>query len=130
MSKRLQQWRSYTVSKTQAFWIGAGCVLGTLIIGFTAGGWVTAGEAKSMADRAAGEARSELAVAVCVDQFLEGQDAAAHLAKLKKAVWYDRAVLVREGAWATMPDRKDPNHEVAERCAEKLTNVPWAGAAR
>ena len=130
MSKLLQRWRNSTLSTNQAFWIGAGCVLGTLIIGFTAGGWVTAGEAKSLADRAAGEARSELAVAVCIDHFLHDKDAAEHLATLKKEVWHERAAFVKDGPWATMPDRKDASNVVAERCAEKLANVSWVGAAK
>lgn len=115
-----QQWEEYRPTKTQAFWLAAAAVAGTLILGFGPAGWVTGGTAQERIDEAAASARHELAAAVCVQQFMARADAAATLVKLKEAGWWDRNELVAKGGWATMPDRKEPNPAVASMCAERL----------
>jgi hypothetical protein len=62
------------------FWIAAGCVVATLILGFGIGGWVTAGTAQEMVSQARADARHQLAAAVCVEDFMgcrERRDAPA-----------------------------------------------------
>jgi len=124
-----QRWEDYRPSKTATFWLVAGAIVATLIIGFGPGGWVTAGSAKKMVDEAAASARHELAAAVCVEEFMEAANASARLAKLNAASWYERGELLSSAGWATMPDREEPNSVVASLCASKLSEMkaPEAG---
>jgi hypothetical protein len=119
--ERLQQrWADYRPTKTHTFWIAAGCVAATLVLGFGPFGWVSGGTAHKRIDEAASNARQELATAVCVEEFMQAKDANATLAKIMEASWYERGELVAKGGWATMPDRKEPNSIVATMCAAQL----------
>lgn len=115
-----QRWEDYRPTKTHTFWIAAGCVVATLILGFGPGGWVSGGTAQKRIDEAATEARQKLATAVCVEEFMRAKDANARLARLMQAGWYERSEFVAKGGWATMPDRKEPNSAVATMCAAEL----------
>jgi len=119
----MERWDDYQVTKTQAFWLAAACVAATLILGFTAGGWVTGGSAQEQVAEAATNARHELATAVCVKRFMRAADAASRLEKLKQAMWHERDELISAGGWATMPDRKEPNIVLAELCASELAEL-------
>lgn len=115
-----QRWQDYQPTKTQAFWFAAACVAAALVLGFGPGGWVSAGTAQKRVDEAATSSRQQLAAAVCAEEFMSAKNAAAQLAKLVKAGWYQRGELVAQGGWATMPDRKEPNSDVATMCADRL----------
>jgi hypothetical protein len=118
-----QRWDDYRLTKTQAFWLAAGAVVATLIVGFAGAGWVTAGSAQKMVSEAATNSRHELATAICVEEFMAAADAKARLAKLSDASWYNRSEIVAMGGFATMPDRKEPNSVVATLCAGKLSEL-------
>lgn len=118
-----QRWEDYRPTKTLAFWLVAGAIVATLIIGFGPGGWVTGGSAKKMVDEAATSARHELAAAVCVEEFMGAENASTRLAKLNEASWYERGELLSKAGWATMPDRQEPNSVVATLCASKLSEM-------
>ncbi len=118
-----QRWDDYRLTKTQAFWLAAGSVVATLVIGFGMAGWVTGGSAQKQVSEAATNARQELATVICVEEFMAQADAKARLAKLSDASWYERGEIVAKGGWATMPDRKDPNSVVATLCAGKLAEL-------
>lgn len=119
----MDRWDDYQVTKTQTFWFAAACVAATLVLGFTAGGWVTGGTAGERIAEAATNARHELATAVCVKRFMQAADAAPRLEKLKQAIWHERDELVSAGGWATMPDRKEPSIVLAELCASELAEL-------
>ena len=85
-----QRWQAYRPSKASLFWSSLGCVAAVVILGFTWGGWVTGRTATEMADKAAKEARAELAATVCVQRFLDASDARAQLASLKKTNTWQR----------------------------------------
>jgi hypothetical protein len=118
-----QRWDDYRLTKAQAFWLAAGSVVATLIVGFGMAGWVTGGSAQQRVAEATTHSRQELATAVCVDEFMAAENAAPRLAKLSDASWYDRSELIAKGGWATMPDRKEPNSTVAALCAGKLAEM-------
>ena len=61
-----QRFEDYHPSKTVLFWSCAGCIVATMIVGFTWAGWVTGGSAKEMVTDAADQARAEVAAAICV----------------------------------------------------------------
>ena len=48
-----KRWEDYQASKTFVFWACAGCIVATMIIGFTWGGWVTGSTAERMATQGA-----------------------------------------------------------------------------
>ena len=118
-----QRWDDYRLTKTQAFWLAAGSVAATLVVGFGMAGWVSAGSAQKQVMEAATTARHELATAICVEEFMAQADAKARLAKLGEASWYDRGEMVAKGGWATMPDRQEANSVVATLCAGKLAEM-------
>ena len=59
-----QRFADYRPSKTVLFWSCAGCVVATMILGFTWGGWVTGGTAGELAEDAATQARAQVAATV------------------------------------------------------------------
>jgi len=91
------------------------------IIGFTWGGWLTAGAAHKMASD---QARMEVVAAlvpICLQQFKQDPQAATTLAKLEKAgSEYERTNMLMSTGWATIPGSSDPNRGVASACMEKL----------
>jgi hypothetical protein len=119
MSQRFEDWHP---SKTVLFWACAGCIVATMIVGFTWGGWVTGGTAEEMVEDAAGQGRAEVAAAVCVENFMQGADAGTQLASLKdtRSSW-QRENFVEEGGWATIAGEE--YDAAAELCAEQLIEM-------
>jgi hypothetical protein len=115
-----QRWEKLQATKTQTFWACAMCVVATLVIGFTWGGWVTGGTATEMAATAATEARSQLAANVCVEQFAKGPDAKTQLAALKGSDSWKRDSFIEAGGWATMAGMDKPVEGAANLCAQQL----------
>jgi hypothetical protein len=115
-----ERWEDYQASKTVVFWACAVCIVATLFIGFTWGGWVTGGTAGRMAAQAATDARADLAAAVCVSRFEAGSDAATNLATLKASDSWNRGDYLEKGGWATLAGMKEPVDGAANLCAERL----------
>ena len=88
------------------FWSLAACIVATVVVGFTWGGWITGGTATTMATDAATAARTQLAAAVCISRLQAGPDASAQLVALKKTDSYERGDLNQKDGWATMPGVK------------------------
>jgi hypothetical protein len=125
-----QRWESYRPSKAAWFWSCVTCVIATLVVGFTAGGWMTANGAAQMADTAADAARDKLVAAICVSRFESSADASAQLAMLKKAATWDRDYFIQKGGWVTVPGSKEPVAGAADLCVKQLLTaaVPPATA--
>ena len=113
----------YRPTKAGALWFGAGCAAATLVLGFGAAGWVTGGTAHTMAEEAAYNAKVEVGVAHCVDEFMQADSARARLEQLKKASWYERDELVANAGFATLPGEDTANIAVATQCAGKLAEM-------
>ena len=114
-----QRFQDYRPSKTALFWSCAGCVVATMIVGFTWGGWVTGGTADEMVEQAATEARAQVASTICVDKFMAAADARAQLASLKDAgSSWRRENFIEDGGWATVSG--EDYDDAAELCAEQL----------
>lgn len=101
-----------------------GAVAGAIalaIVGFTWGGWMTAGQANKVASS---QARMEVVAAlvpICLEQFKQDPQAATTLAELEKASSnYERTNMLMSTGWATIPGSSDPNRNVASACVEKL----------
>lgn len=132
MSELLQRWENFQPTKVQIFWVCVAAVAAILFGGFGLGGWTTAGKAQQMASDAGETARRDLAIAVCVEEFMHTADAGARMKKLQGASFYERGDLIAAGGFATMPDRKEPDSAVAAQCALALeqAKAPPANAKR
>lgn len=102
----------------------AGAIVVT-VIGFTAGGWMTGGSAKKMAEQSASSAMVAALVPICVNQFQKTIDAPVKQAELVKVNSYDQAAYVQKAGWATMPgsDKSDP--VVARTCAGMISGLKY-----
>ena len=119
MSQRFEEWRP---TKAVLFWSCAGCIVATMIVGFTWGGWVTGGTAEEMVEDAVEQGRAEVAAAVCVENFMQDADARTQLASLKetRSAW-QRTNLIRGGGWATIAGQE--HADGAKLCAERLLDM-------
>lgn len=91
------------------------------VVGFSWGGWMTAGKAEEMASRLAGLEVIAALVPICVAQSNDDPQLVETLAKLKDANTYLRRDMLMETGWATMPGSSDPNGDVARACVDKLS---------
>jgi hypothetical protein len=138
-----QRFEQYQPSKTALVWACAGSVVVALVVGFTWGGWVTGGNAQSMAEQSAAQARQEVAAVVCVDRFMAAPDMRAQLTALKEMDRsYQRGKFVEDGGWAILPvsggaepimpvSSSSDQRKAAGLCAEELAkrDIPVAGTA-
>lgn len=115
-----QRWERYRPSKSALFWSCVACVIATLIIGFTAGGWTTSSAAAKMAKASADSERDKLVAQICVNRFESSTDASAQLAMLKKAATWDRNALIEKGGWVTLPGTQEPVTSAADLCVKQL----------
>ncbi len=100
---------------------GAACgAVALAVIGFSWGGWVTGGTARTMAaDQSKAEVVTALSL-ICVDQSKRDPQLAERVALLKAASSYERGDLVMKNGWATMPGTTEGNRLVAIACADKV----------
>ena len=115
-----QRWNDYKASKGTLAWACVAGIVGTAIVGFTWGGWVTGGKAQTMATAAADDARSELVASLCVDRFNAGQNVAAQMEELKKTQSWSRRDFIEKGGWVAVPGKPMPTRQAATRCADQL----------
>lgn len=117
------RWDAFQPTKVGSFWALVFTVIGTMILGFGAAGWTTAGSAQEMADNAAENARAQLAGAICVEKFLASENAQANLADFKTIDYsFKRREFVQEGGWAMMPGdtASTSARAAANQCATAL----------
>jgi hypothetical protein len=124
-----KRWDNYKASKTQVFWACALSVVGTLIIGFTWGGWVTGGTLNQRSAQAASEARAQLVATMCVERFGKAADATARLATLKTTSSWAQDRFLEEGGWVTPPGSANAVSGAAAICVRQLIEAAPAKAA-
>jgi hypothetical protein len=115
-----QRFDQYQPSKTLWFWSAVGAAVLTVIVGFTAGGWTTAGTAAEMAKTSAIKARAELVANLCVEKFVTASNASQNLAKLKETSSYQRDSFISDGGWVKLAGMKRDTPGAADLCADKL----------
>jgi hypothetical protein len=98
----------------------AGGAVALAILGFTWGGWVTAGSAKALADARSSEAVVAALAPVCVANFRLDKDATAQLVELKKARSWEHASFVEKHGWSTIPGMKSTDSVMSRACAELI----------
>lgn len=113
-------------ANTETFLWGAGAGAVVLaIIGFTLGGWMTAGTAQERIRASAQQAIVASLTPICVAQFRKDPKAKAGLAALKQTDSWKQAGYVSEAGWAKMPGSKDEaDSDVAQACADVLLKLP------
>lgn len=117
------RWSNYRPTKGVWFGSCAACVVATLIVGFSWGGWVTESTAEEQVASATEEARAMLAADICQYRFLESPDAAVQLAALKEADSWKRDSLIEDAGWVTFASMEGPVDGAGELCADRLAEM-------
>ena len=118
-----QRWNAVQLSKSSIFWISLAMIAGTMLVGFTWGGWVTGNTAQRTATTMANDAVVQRLSSICVAQFQQDPAKDEKLAELMAASSYQRGNYVKEQGWATMPGEEKPETKVADACAKLLVQV-------
>jgi len=94
-----------------------------LVIGFNWGGWVTESTAKRMAEEAEQDGRAALAASICVDRFMEAENAREELASLKDTSVWQRDDFIADGGWVTVAGVESSIPGAADECAQRLAEM-------
>jgi hypothetical protein len=96
----------------------------TIFVGFYWGGWSLGSTAIKLADERANAAVVSALAPICVEKFLQNNDAKANLAVLQQisSTW-EQGQYLEKGGWATQPGATSPDYHLARACAEKLIQV-------
>jgi hypothetical protein len=102
-------------------WGFAGGAIAAAIVGFSWGGWVTAGTAEAAAAQRSNAAVVAALAPVCVEKFQTGAGV-DKLTAFKKAETWTQGEFVEKGGWAASPGVKAPDQvtAVARACAVLL----------
>jgi hypothetical protein len=115
-----QRWSEARPTKTAVFFSWVACVVVTMIIGFTWGGWVRGSTARSMAEDTI---VSRLAP-ICVVQFNRDPRKEQKLQELTATSTWQAGDYVTKQGWATMPGENEAASRVADECARLLMVKP------
>ena len=98
----------------------------TMIVGFSWGGWTTAGTARQVAIQQADAAVMTALVPICVasEKADLGRKKLAELTAITSS--YEQTEFVMKAGWATFPGQTDANRAVAEACAAALLKTAAA----
>jgi hypothetical protein len=111
------------------FWSCVSAVILTIVVGFWAGGWTTAGSAQRMAKDAADKARAELVADACVKNFVNGSDFQSRLVAFKDVDSWKRAGVLEEKGWVTLAGMEKPLSAAAKLCADELAKIEASDAS-
>ena len=103
-----------------------GAVGGAIVItiaGFSWLGWVTGGTAQQEATEMADAAVNDRLAKICVYQFGKDPEKDLKLEELKGKSSWNRGDYLKNQGWGTMPGEEEPDHGVAEKCAELLMEI-------
>jgi alpha/beta superfamily hydrolase len=109
--------------RTEPFlWGAAAGAVALAVIGFSWGGWTTAGKAQVAARTQVDDAVVAALAPVCVERFQRAGDAPAKLVALKAVSDYERSTFIEKGGWAgvAVKDMPDRVSAVARACATLL----------
>lgn len=106
-----------------ALWGIAGGAVALAIVGFSWGGWVTAGKAESAAQIRVDDAVVGALAPVCVENFQRTGEASANLVALRKVDTWSQGEFVEKGGWAAVPGKHSSERlsAVAKACAVLLS---------
>ncbi len=97
-----------------------GGAIAVSILGFTWGGWITSGNAQSMARNLAPDEVTLAMVPVCLNTSATDPDRTEKLAILQDASGFSRRNTMMDTGWATHPGSDTPNRDLADVCLARL----------
>ena len=115
-----QRWSAARPPKTIVFWSCVASAVVTMIIGFTWGGWVTGGTARSMAAVTGEDAVVKRLAPICIVRFTQDPSKDHKLKEVKDTDTWQRGDYVKKQGWATMPGEREPDGRVADECVKLL----------
>lgn len=104
----------------------SGAVAGAValaFVGFTWGGWTTAGAAKDMARKDSLAAIAAALTPYCLERSASDPNSIALIAELKAASSFQRRGMVEKAGWATPLGMDKPNIELAQACQLALAEA-------
>ncbi|MDH5286895.1 MAG: hypothetical protein OEX23_09715 [Betaproteobacteria bacterium] len=113
---------NFPVETKPALWGFVGGAAAMAFVGFTWGGWVTAGKAELQSKQREDAAVIATLAPQCVARFQSSADVAGNLIALKKADSWAQGELVEKGGWATAPGSTPTGQvtQIARACAALL----------
>lgn len=87
-----------------------------MVIGFSWGGWSTAGATQKISENAVLSNQA----AICVAQYIKEPNSSEKMQAFEKIEGYQRYEFIEKGGWDKMPGQKEAGYGVARACAEKL----------
>ena len=93
------------------------------IVGFSWLGWVLESTAQLEAKQSAKKSVNDRLAKICVYQFGKDPEKDLKLKELKETSSWNRVDYLKNQGWATMPGEEEPDHGVAEKCAELLMEI-------
>ncbi len=102
-------------TKPALFGAGLGAIAAA-VIGFSWGGWVTAGSATKLADQQSTAAVAAALTPYCLQRSESDPNRGAVIAELDSATSYQRRGIVEKAGWATPLGSEDPSRELAQSC--------------
>lgn len=90
------------------------------VLGFSWGGWTTAGTAQDMAQAFAAEEVTMAMVPVCLNAAAADPERAAKLTTLQDMSSFNRSKAMMDTGWATLPGTDKPDRDLAVACVEGL----------
>ena len=87
-----------------------------MIVGFSWGGWTTAGTTQTMTKEAVLASQA----AICVAQFMKQPSHEQKLKELGDVSSWQRAEVIEKGGWDKMPGQEKAGYAVARACADGL----------
>ena len=118
-----QRWNAIQLSKTAVFWTCLAVMAGTMLVGFTWGGWVSGGTAQKAATTMADDAVVQRLTSICVAQFQQDPAKDEKLAEMLEASSFQQRSFVADQGWATMPGEEDSDTKVSSACAKLLAKI-------
>ena len=121
----MQRWRAMQFSKTAIVWACLAMIAGTMLVGFTWGGWVTGtgATAQKSATTMANDAVIQRLSSICVAQFQQDPAKDEKLAELKLERSMQQRNYVRDKGWSIMPGDEESDTKVASACAKVLAQL-------
>jgi hypothetical protein len=87
-----------------------------MIIGFSWGGWSTAGATQKTTEKAVLESQT----AICVAQYMKEPNSKERLKEFEAIESYKRSEFIEKGGWDKMPGQKEASNGVASACADGI----------
>lgn len=91
-----------------------------MVVGFTAGGWVTGGTAAQQIETSSEKAVAKLAANICTNRFLAASDADYQVTQLKEVDSWKQDSFIEDGGWVTFANMEEPIDGAAALCAKKV----------